>query len=66
MTKIRRISQFQHSFEFKSPEENSSVIYAQFLESNLGKIYQAIPWQDLVDAFNLKESKKGPDCLFSP
>ncbi len=66
MTKIRRISQFQHNFEFKSPEENFSVIYAQFLESNLGKIYQAIPWQDLVDAFNLKESKKGPDCLFSP
>ena len=66
MTKIRRISQFQHNFEFKSPEENFSVVYAQFLESNLGKIYQAIPWQNLVDVFNLKESKKGPDCQFSP
>ena len=66
MSKIRRISQFQHTFQFQSPEENYEAIYARFLESNLGKIYQAIPWQKLVNEFNIKESKKGPDCLFSP
>lgn len=65
MTKIRRISHFQHNLEFKSSEENLSLVYAQFLESNLGKIYQAIPWEDLVCEFNLKESRKGPDCHFS-
>ncbi len=66
MSKIRKISQFQHTFQFQSPEENFNSIYAQFLESNLGKIYQAIPWQELVKSFNIKESVKGPDCTFTP
>ena len=66
MTKIRRITEFQRTFRFQSPEENFESLYAQFLSSNLGKIYQAIPWKDLVIAFKLKESTKGPTCLFSP
>lgn len=66
MHKIRKISQFQHTFHFQSPEENFNSIYSQFLESNLGKIYQAIPWQDLVKSFDVQESVKGPDCIFSP
>lgn len=66
MTKIRKISQFQHTFHFQSPEENFNSIYIQFLESNLGKIYQAIPWQDLVKSFEIKEYVKGPDCIFTP
>lgn len=65
MSKIRKISQFQHTFHFQSPEENYSSIYAQFLESKLGKIYQAIPWQELVKSFNIKASAKGPDCIFT-
>ena len=66
MHKIRKISQFHHTFHFQSPEENFNSIYAQFLESNLGKIYQAIAWQDLVKSFHIKESVKGPDCIFTP
>ncbi|MCK5171197.1 MAG: transposase [Bacteroidales bacterium] len=66
MVKIQKISQFQHTFQFKSPEENFSSIYARFTKSNLGKIYCAILWNDLVNEFDLKESAKGPDCLFSP
>ncbi len=66
MHKIRKISQFQHTFHFQSPEENFNNIYAQFLESNLGKIYYAIPWQELVKSFNIQESAKGPDCIFTP
>ena len=65
MSKIRKISQFQHTFHFQSPEENFSSIYAQFLESKLGKIYQAIPWHELVNSFNIKVSAKGPDCIFT-
>jgi hypothetical protein len=65
MSKIRKISQFQHTFHFQSPEENYSSIYAQFLESKLGKIYQAIPWHELVHSFNIKASAKGPDCIFT-
>ena len=66
MAKIRRISQFQHTFNFKNPEENFNAIFFQFLDSNLGKIYHSIPWQELVNVFQLQEPKKGPDCLFSP
>lgn len=66
MIKVQRISQFQHSFSFKSSEENFRALYDRFLESNLGMIYQSIPWDDLVKEFKIKESKKGPDCLFSP
>jgi len=66
MSKIRKISQFQHTFQFKSSEENYSSIYAQFMESNLGKIYQAIPWQELVKSFKIRASAKGPDCIFTP
>lgn len=66
MTKIRRISGFQHSINFQSPEDNFQVIRSRFLESNLGKIYQSIPWDELVSSFGLKESFKGPNCLFSP
>lgn len=32
----------------------------------MGKIYQAIPWDDMVKTLGLKEQTKGPDCIFSP
>lgn len=66
MSKIRKISQFQHTFHFQSPEENFNAVYGHFLRSDLGKIYQSIPWDNLVKGFNLKESRKGPSCIFSP
>lgn len=66
MLKLQRISQFQHQFDFKSPEENFSLVYNQFLASDLGKIYSSIPWEKLSKVFKLEESKKGPTCIFSP
>lgn len=66
MTKIRRISDFQHKFCFSTQEEQFSVFYARFLESDLGKIYRAIPWDNLVKVFKLKDKVKGPTSLFSP
>jgi hypothetical protein len=66
MTKIRKISNFQHTFSFQSPEENFNRLYACFLETNLGKIYQSIPWGELVEEFKLKGSVKGPESIFSP
>jgi hypothetical protein len=67
MCKIRKISQFQYNFQFKSSEENFRLIYQKFSESNLGKIYHAIPWLELVEVFKLKKtSRKGPDNIFSP
>lgn len=65
MSKIRRIHDFQHSFSFSSQEEQFDTFYARFLEGDLGKIYRAVPWDDLVAAFGLGEAGKGPRALFS-
>lgn len=66
MTKLRRLSGFQHTFTFSSQTEQFDAFYARFLESDLGKIYVAVPWDELVTAFKLGESKKGPRSIFSP
>lgn len=64
--KVQRISEFQHEFSFLSPTENFERYYEGFLESDLGKIYQALPWDDMVKTFGLTESRKGPKPIFSP
>lgn len=66
MYKIQRISDFQHTFTFSSPSEQFDIFYDRFLQSDLGKIYLAVPWDDLVVSFGLNESKKGPRSIFSP
>lgn len=66
MSKIRRIRDFQHTFSFSSQEEQFNIFYDRFLQSELGKIYRAVPWDDMVEAFGLKEAKKGPRPIFPP
>ncbi len=65
MAKIQKISELQHTLSLFSISENYDLFYARFLESELGKIYQAIPWDDLVATFGLKEKRLGRDQLFS-
>jgi hypothetical protein len=66
MSKIRRISDLQHEFSFLNSSENFNLYFNQFLLSDLGKIYTAIPWDALVSIFNIKESVKGTKNYFSP
>lgn len=66
MDKIRRFSNFQHSFSFTSPTEEFDLFYDRFLQGDLGKIYRAIPWDTLVGTFGLEDNKKGPVPIFSP
>ena len=66
MTKIRRINNFQHRFSFTTPTEEFSLFFNRFLEGDLGKIYSAIPWDALVDTFDLADCKKGPVSMFGP
>lgn len=66
MSKIQRISENSLEINFKSPQENFSVYWESFLNSEIGKIHTAIPWQDLIRHFKLKENKKGPSRIFSP
>lgn len=53
MSKMRRISEFQHEFSFLSASENF-------------QLYLAVPWDDLVSVFKIKESFKGTKNYFSP
>ncbi len=64
--KLQRISDFEHYFSFLSHTENLEAFHSRFLESDLGKIYQAIPWESLVKSFGISEKPAGSKMLFSP
>lgn len=64
--KIQRISDLQTRLSLFSISENYTLFYERFLQSDLGKIYVAIPWDDLIAPFNIKEHKLGRNMLFSP
>jgi len=64
--KLQRISELQHEFSFLSSTEHLAQLKARFFQSDLGKIYSAIPWDNLVVVFKIKEFNKGTRCIFSP
>ena len=66
MRKIRRIFETTQEISFISPEKEFSLYLKSFNESKLGGIYQSIPWIELVKKLKIRESKKGPDLIFSP
>jgi hypothetical protein len=66
MRKIRRIFETTQEINFLSPQKEFSLYWESFLGSELGGIYQAIPWNELVKKFKIKENIKGPDRIFSP
>jgi len=66
MSKLQRIYEFTPEISFISPQKEFSLYWKSFLESELGKIYQAIPWNDLVKSLKLKENRKGRSSLFGP
>jgi hypothetical protein len=63
--KILRFSDFQTSLPFTISSENRDIYLEAFLATDLGKIYKAIPWIELVRAMGLKPNKKGPKSIFS-
>jgi len=66
MTKIRKIFGTIIPISFNSKEENFDKYWQAFLKSELGGVYQSIPWLELIKSFNLKESKKGREAIFTP
>lgn len=66
MVKVRRLSENQLIFDFHSIQEKKQLYYQSFLSSDLGKLYQALPLEELVGVLQLKESKKGPKSYFPP
>ena len=66
MRKIRRIYETTQEFNFVSPQKEFSLYWNSFNKSELGQIYQAIPWHELANKLKIKEYRKGPDRIFSP
>jgi len=66
MGKLIRIFERTQPFNFLSPQNEYNLYRSSFLSSELGLIYQGIPWQELVLSFGLKDKLHGPDSLFSP
>lgn len=66
MRKVTRIYQSTQEINFNSPQKEFSLYWNRFQMSELGKVYQAIPWNELVKSLKIKEYKKGPDRIFGP
>lgn len=66
MRKLQRIFGSTPEISFISPQKEFSLYWNSFLGSELGKIYQAIPWREIVKSLKLKEQRKGRYALFSP
>lgn len=66
MRKIRRIYETTQEFNFISPQKEFSLYWKSFQQSELGRIYQAIPWSELARSLKIREKRKGPNRIFSP
>jgi hypothetical protein len=66
MRKIRRIYETTQEFNFISPQKEFSLYWESFQQSELGRIYQAIPWRELANRLKIRDKRKGPVRIFSP
>jgi len=66
MSKLQRIFESTPEISFISPQTEFSLYWNSFLKSELGKIYQAIPWKVLIKNLKIKELRKGRTANFSP
>jgi hypothetical protein len=66
MRKVRRIFETTQEISFISPGKEFSLYLKSFNESELGGIYRAIPWNDIIKKLKIKENNKGPDLTFGP
>jgi hypothetical protein len=66
MRKLQRIFEFTPEISFISPQKEFSLYWNSFLESELGKTYQAIPWEELIKSLKLNDNRHGRSSQFSP
>ena len=64
--KVRRISQLQKQISFPIFDDVYESYLSGFMQTDLGKIYSAIPWEKLVESLGLRNQSKGPSSIFSP
>lgn len=58
MCNIRNLSQSICQIDFLTPEQKFEAYYQSFLESDLGFLYQSLPWDDLAKKFAKKIKQK--------
>lgn len=66
MTKIHKIFESGLEINFNTKEESLNLYWNSFLKSELGKVYQSIPWDELTQKFGLKPQRIGRPSVFSP
>jgi hypothetical protein len=66
MRKIRRIYERTQEINFLSPQKEFSLYWKSFQGSELGKVHQSTPWNELAKSLRIRENKKGPARIFSP
>ena len=66
MTKILKLQNNILQFDYFPAHKEFDIHWEQFLKSDLGRIYQAIPWDDLCKVIGrkLKKKNKGPKAQF--
>jgi len=64
MTKIIKLSEKLAQLNFFSPQQEYELYRASFLQTELGLIYQSIPWKEMIRDFRLKPAKVGRKALF--
>ncbi len=60
--KIQRFSGIQKEFQFY-PTENFERFVERFYQSDLGKLYLAVPWKELIKDFDICEKSTGRSFL---
>lgn len=63
--KVQRISEINSQFSL-FPAQDFELFKSRFYKSDLGKIHSAIPWDDIIKIFKLKENHEGRNLLFPP
>lgn len=63
--KIQRFSGIQKEFQF-FPEQDFERFERRFYRSDLGKLYKAVPWKNLIKDFEIKEKIAGRPLTFPP
>ena len=64
MSKVINLCEKLSTINFYSPQQEYDLYRESFLRSELGGIYQCIPWDELIRGFRLKLSKVGRKALF--
>lgn len=66
MANIRRISIVSRASDLEAGLLDFGAYCRSFFGSDLGQIYRAIPWQDLVSVWGIGEKRVGRPSFFSP